>query len=174
MKILLHICCGVCATSVIERLRSESNEVSGLFYNPNIYPMEEYEKRLKATKKIAKKMKLVLFEGQYVPQEWFNLTKNYSEFPEGGLRCNICYEMRLKYTYDFCKSNNFDKFTTTLTVSPHKKSDIINEIGKKIGDKLFLETDFKKNNGFNRAIKIAKNWDLYRQNYCGCKYSMRS
>lgn len=173
MKVLLHICCSVCATSVIERLRSEGHDVVGLFYNPNIHPHEEYQKRLAEAKKVAEQMNFELVEGEYNTLDWFRLTDSYKNAPEGEKRCNICFEMRLKYTWKYLRSKNFDMFTTTLTVSPHKKSSKINEIGQNIGNSLFLAADFKKKDGFNRAIQLAKEMNLYHQHYCGCKYSMK-
>ncbi len=174
MKILLHICCGVCATSVVERLKSEGNKVVGIFYNPNIYPKEEYQKRLDDTKKIAKKMNFKLIESEYNSKKWFKLTEKNKDDPEGGQRCAICFEMRLKYVWNyFKKSKDFDKFTTTLSVSPHKDSKVINKLGEKIGKNKFIQANFKKKDGFLQAIKLSKQWNLYRQNYCGCIYSMK-
>ena len=171
MKILLHICCGVCATSVMERLRSEGHEVVGIFYNPNIYPKEEYIKRLQETKKIAKKDGFELIEGEYDHKKWLEMTKKNKEDPEGGDRCKICFDMRFKYVFN--QLQDFDAFTSTLTVSPHKNSKKINEIGKKIGGNKFMEADFKKKDGFLKAMQKAKEWNLYRQHYCGCEYSQK-
>ena len=173
MKIVLHICCGVCAASVVERLTLEGHEVRGLFYNPNIHPLEEYERRLEATYKVAKELNFPLEVPPYTPEEWFAETTSLENEPEGGRRCEVCFRLRLKKTYIYLKDYGWDAFTTTLTVSPHKSADVINQVGQEIGGDRFLARDFKKKAGFQRATEMAKEWTLYRQNYCGCIYSMR-
>lgn len=173
MKVVLHICCGVCAAGAAESLAGEGHEVTGFFYNPNIYPAEEYQKRLNVARKVAKELNFSLEEGPYIPEEWFNLTNALKEEPEGGRRCPVCYRLRLEKTCDYMVSSGADAFTTTLTISPHKSAQIINGIGLEIGDRKFLVRDFKKKDGFKRAMQLAKKWEFYRQDYCGCMYSMR-
>jgi len=171
MKVLLHVCCGVCAAGAAETLTAEGHEVTGFFYNPNIHPETEYQKRLDVARKVARELKFPLEEGPYVPAEWLVLTNSLKAEPEGGKRCPICYRMRLQKTFDYVSGCGADAFTTTLTISPHKQAQIINQIGQEVGDDKFLVRDFKKKDGFKRAVQLAKKWELYRQDYCGCVYS---
>ncbi|MFP4640825.1 MAG: epoxyqueuosine reductase QueH [Dehalococcoidia bacterium] len=173
MKVALHICCGVCAASVVERLVEEGHQVVGFFYNPNIHPAEEYERRLDATRKVSQELDFPLETGHYTPREWFAQTKGLEHEPEGGKRCEVCFRMRLAETYQFMNDIGADAFSTTLTVSPHKSAETVNAIGYEIGGDTFLARDFKKKDGFKRAKELAREWNLYRQNYCGCIYSMR-
>ena len=173
MKIVLHICCGVCAAGVVDRLISEGHEVRGLFYNPNIHPAEEYEKRLEVARKVARELNFPLAAGDYTPEEWFKETSSLENEPEGGRRCEVCCRIRLKETYLYLQGCGGDAFTTTLTVSPRKSADMINQTGKEIGGDRFLVRDFKKKAGFQRATELARKWNLYRQDYCGCLYSLR-
>ncbi|MEA3328748.1 MAG: epoxyqueuosine reductase QueH [Candidatus Omnitrophota bacterium] len=173
MKILLHICCAVCASACIEKLREEGNQVSGFFYNPNIHPEPEYLKRLNDLENFAKRLNFPFFIGKYDVGAWFKLTKGLEEEPEGRKRCEICFRTRLDETRRFAKQEGFDGFTTTLTVSPHKNSEAINRIGKTLAGSFFLERDFKKRDGFRRAIELSKKYRLYRQTYCGCIFSQR-
>ncbi|MFH0769686.1 MAG: epoxyqueuosine reductase QueH [Chloroflexota bacterium] len=173
MKIVLHICCGVCATSVVERLTSEGNEVRGLFYNPNIHPREEYERRLEVAHQVAKELNFPLGTGPYNPEDWFKETASLENEPEGGKRCEICFRLRLEKTYLYLQDYGWDAFTTTLTVSPTKSAEMINRAGREIGGESFLARDFKKKEGFKRATELARKWTLYRQDYCGCIYSLR-
>ncbi len=171
MKVLLHICCAVCATASIERLREEGNSVSGYFYNPNIHPQSEYLNRLKETKNLASKIGLSLIVGEYRVEDWFGPAKGLEDEPEGGRRCAVCFRLRLSQTCRLARQNGFDGFTTTLTVSPHKNSKTINNIGREIGGPFFLERDFKKREGFKKATTLSKKYGLYHQNYCGCIFS---
>ncbi len=173
MKIVLHICCGVCAAGVVERLALEGHEVSGLFFNPNIHPQEEYERRLEAAYKVAKELNFPLKAGSYTPEEWFEETSSLENEPEGGRRCKVCFTLRLRKTYLYLKECGGDAFTTTLTIGPQKSAAVVNQVGQEIGGDKFLVRDFKKKAGFQRATELAKKWALYRQNYCGCIYSMR-
>lgn len=174
MKIILHICCGVCAGGVVERLTSEGHQVRGLFYNPNIHPLAEYEKRLEAADKVAKELNFPLEAGPYIPEEWFQETSSLEKEPEGGKRCEVCFRLRLKQSYLYLMDCGGDAFTTTLTVSPRKLAKVVNQVGQEIGGDRFLVRDFKKQAGFQRATELAKKWALYQQNYCGCIYSLRS
>lgn len=172
-KVLLHICCGICALEAIEKLRKENFYVEGFFLNPNIHPEEEYLKRMKVTEDIAKIASINLTKGIYRSDFWFDLCDKYKNEPEGGKRCLLCYEMRLKEAFKICKLRKFDYFTTTLTISPHKKSRDIFDIGRKLGGESFLAIDFKKQDGFKKTIEKASRHSLYRQNYCGCIYSRK-
>jgi len=174
MKVLLHICCGVCAAGVVGRLTSEGHEVYGFFYNPNIHPKEEYERRLEAAYKVAEELDFPLEVGPYMPEEWFAETRSLENEPEGGRRCEVCFRHRLRKTYLYLQDSGLDAFTTTLTVSPHKSAVVVNQAGREIGGERFLVRDFKKKAGFQRATELARKWALHRQDYCGCIYSMRS
>ncbi len=173
MKIVLHICCGVCAAGVVDRLISEGHQVVGFFYNPNIHPLEEYNKRLDVTYQVAKELNFPLELAPYEPEEWFKATNSLENEPEGGRRCEVCFRLRLKTTYLYMKDCGGDAFTTTLTISPRKSADVINQVGKEIGGDRFLVRNLKKKDGFKRAIELSKKWALYRQDYCGCIYSLR-
>ncbi|MBM4447142.1 MAG: epoxyqueuosine reductase QueH [Chloroflexi bacterium] len=173
MKVVLHICCGVCAAGAVEALVTEEHEVLGFFYNPNIHPAEEYQKRLEAACKVAKELDFPLQAGPYTPEEWFDRTSSLKDEPEGGKRCQVCYRLRLEKTYDYMAACGADAFATTLTISPRKSAQAINNIGQEIGGDKFLMRDFKKKDGFKRAVQSAKRLELYRQNYCGCIYSIR-
>ncbi|PIP17524.1 MAG: hypothetical protein COX43_03880 [Parcubacteria group bacterium CG23_combo_of_CG06-09_8_20_14_all_35_9] len=174
-KILLHVCCGVCGIYTSEILKGLFKEVVLYFYNPNIHPREEYNRRLEATRKVAQIHNLKLIEGKYDPKVWFKLVTGLEEEPEGDKRCLICYEMRLKNTFKLALDKKFDYFATSLTVSPLKNFKIINEIGRKISQKensvKFLEANFKKDDGFKKSIILSNKHQLYRQNYCGCVFS---
>lgn len=173
MKIVLHICCGVCGAGVVDRLTKEGHEVLGFFYNPNIHPPEEYERRLAVARRVAKEFSFPLEVAPYTQEEWFAATKSLENEPEGGRRCEVCFRLRLNKTYEFLKNSKADAFTTTLTISPRKSAALVNRIGQEIGGEKFLARDFKKQAGFQRATELAKKWELYRQNYCGCIYSLR-
>jgi predicted adenine nucleotide alpha hydrolase (AANH) superfamily ATPase len=174
MKVLLHICCGVCAAGAAEQLISEGFEIVGYFYNPNIYPYEEYQRRLEATRKVADELDFLLEEGLYSADGWTAVTKILKEEPDGGKRCEVCFSYRLDDTYKRLVESDIDFFTTTLTIGPRKKADVVNGIGVDIGGERFLVRDFKKKAGFQRTTALAKEWGIYRQNYCGCIYSMPS
>ena len=180
--LLLHSCCGPCSTTCLERL-IEFFDVTIYFYNPNIQPKEEFDLRLESQKKFlsnCKKMKNVnLVVPEYNTNEFLNFI-DLQNFPERkherecGSRCSECYLLRLSATANYACKNNFDYWTTTLTVSPHKDSRLINEIGFELSksdlynNSKYLPSDFKKKNGYQRSIQLSKEYELYRQNYCGC------
>lgn len=174
-KILLHSCCGPCSTACIERLK-EFFDITILYYNPNIEPLEEYEKRKSEQKRLLEILNIDFLDCDYDNEYWRKMTKPFEDDLEGGRRCSVCFGIRLKYTAKIAVSLHYDYFGTTLTVSPHKNSDIINKIGDSVGRKngiKYLMADFKKRDGYKRSIELAKNYDLYRQDYCGCLYSKR-
>jgi predicted adenine nucleotide alpha hydrolase (AANH) superfamily ATPase len=173
MKILLHICCGVCAAGSAEILISEGHKLTGYYFNPNISPEIEYIKRLDAAKTAAEINSFPIIVPSYSPEKWLEKTNDLSQEPEGGRRCEVCFRIRLQATYDFMRENDFDVFTTTLTIGPRKSAETINRVGREIGGDKFLARDFKKNGGFQRAIQLAKQYQIYRQNYCVCVYSLR-
>ncbi len=174
-NILLHVCCGPCATSVVEKLKEKFNEITLFFYNPNIHPKKEYERRLDEVRKLAEKWKSKLIEGKYDIRRWFKMTYIYKHEPEKGKRCTLCYAMRMLEAAKLARELHLPYFTTTLTVSPLKDEKRIFHIGKILSEKFgvkFLEEDFKKKNGFKRSVEISKKLNIYRQNYCGCIYSL--
>ena len=163
--LLMHSCCGPCSTACIERLK-DYFDITVLYYNPNIEPLEEYNKRKETQKSVLRRLNIKYMDSDYDNGTFRLLTKELKDEPEGGKRCTVCFSLRLKETAKRAKENSFDYFTTTLTVSPHKNS----EIGEHVGVK-FLVADFKKREGYKRSIELSKEFDLYRQNYCGCLYS---
>ncbi len=173
MKVVLHICCGVCAAGAVEALAEEGHQVIGFFYNPNIHPVLEFQRRLGTAYKVAQKLNFPLEAGPYTPEEWLKMTNSLEHEPEGGKRCQVCYRLRLEETYSYMMDCGADAFATTLTISPHKSAQVINKIGQEVGGERFLVRDFRKKEGFKRAVQLARQWELYRQDYCGCIYSMR-
>ena len=173
MNVVLHVCCGVCAAGAAVQLIQEGYYVLGYFYNPNIYPFEEYQRRLQTAIEVANILHFPLREGLYTSEEWLRETESMKAEPEGGRRCLTCYRIRMRETFRYLELCEADYFTSTLSISPHKSSAAINRIGREIGGDKFLARDFKKKEGFNRASQLAKKWGLYRQNYCGCIYSIR-
>ena len=172
-KLLLHSCCGPCSSSVIERLR-DYFDITVIYYNPNIEPKEEYEKRKSEQLRLLNELGIKFMDIDYLNNEYHKKIKGYENEPENGFRCPLCFELRLDKTASKAKENNFDYFGTTLTVSPHKNSKIINEIGLKLEERYgvkFLLSDIKKEDGYKRSIELSKKYDLYRQDYCGCLYS---
>ena len=151
-----------------------------LFYNPNISPAAEYQKRVDEIKRLISELpaknKISLIEGQYLPEEFYTSVKGLENEPEGGKRCHVCYELRLHEAAVVAKELGYDYFTTTLSISPLKDANKLNEIGKKLSDEYaisYLYSDFKKKNGYKRSIELSKEYKLYRQNFCGCVFSKR-
>jgi epoxyqueuosine reductase len=173
MKVALHICCAVCAAGAAERLQQEGHQVQGFFYNPNIYPEEEYLRRLENAQKVAMELHFPLTAGPYLPDDWSQLTAPLAGEPEGGRRCPVCFRMRLEKTYEFMQESACEIFTSTLTMGSNKPADLIGRLGREVGGGRFLPQDFKKKEGFKRAGELARQWGLYRQHYCGCRYSLR-
>lgn len=181
-KLLLHSCCAPCSTAVIERL-CDDFEITILYYNPNIFPEEEYLKRkneeIKYIDIFNKKnpsKKVEMMDCDYESEKFYEAVKGLENEREGGARCPVCFKLRLEKTGKLAKESNFDIFGTTLTVSPHKNAEQINFIGKTIGENLgveFLESNFKKQDGYKRSIELSKENNLYRQNYCGCEFALR-
>lgn len=173
--ILLHICCAPDATSVFERLK-EKYTVTGFFHNPNIHPEEEYRKRLKDAEFVAETMNFPLEIPPYYPQKWLEAVKGLEQQPERGERCRICFKFNLRATAKKALQSGIPYFTTTLTLSPHKKTADIFEAGKVAAAEFgpeFAAIDFKKKDGFKRSLIISREMNLYRQNYCGCCFSQR-
>lgn len=175
-KILLHACCGICSAYPVSFLKDAGYEVIVYFYNPNIYPDTEYQKRLEAEKTLCENFGVELIVEEYNQEEFFNYVKGFETEPEKGLRCDKCFELRLMKTASKAKELGIDNFTTSIVISPHKNFQKLSKIGEEIASKTginFLAIDFKKKDGFLKTNKIANSLSLYRQNYCGCKFSMR-
>ncbi len=176
-KLLLHVCCAPCSSYVLEYLYSKF-DITAFFYNPNITIREEYEKRIGELKRFVSEAPfakdVAVVEGVYNPERFIEISKNLENEPERGIRCYKCYELRLREAAVYALEHNYDLFTTTLSISPHKNAGWLNEIGMRLSDELgidYLYSDFKKKNGYARSIQLSKEYGLYRQNYCGCVYS---
>lgn len=178
--LLLHSCCAPCSSYVIEYL-SQYFKITVYYYNPNISPKEEYCYRAGEQEKLIGSMpvknKVSFVEGDYASEEFYKLCRGLENAPEGGERCVRCFEMRLKKTAELAAAENFDYFTTTLTISPLKDAQLINDTGKRLADEYgveYLFSDFKKKEGYKRSIELSKKYKLYRQNYCGCIFSKKA
>lgn len=178
-KLLLHSCCGPCSSYVLEYL-SDFFEISVLYYNPNIYPKEEFYFRSKEQEDLINKMKtknkISFISLGHKDEDFYKKIKGFEKEKEGGKRCKKCFELRLEFTGNHAKEHSFDYFTTTLSISPHKNSQLLNQIGKEISEKVnvkYLYSDFKKKEGFKRSTILSQIYGIYRQDYCGCEYSLR-
>ncbi|GFP21241.1 epoxyqueuosine reductase [Candidatus Hakubella thermalkaliphila] len=172
-SLLLHVCCAPCSTHVIQLLKHDF-EVTPYFYNTNIHPQEEYERRFKEMMGLAEKIGVKLIQGEYDLERWFKATKGYENEREGGKRCEIGYYLRLEQTAIFASQSGYEYFTTTLSISPHKKAAVINFIGEDLACRYglnFYSADFKKKDGYKISCQLSKEYGLYRQDYCGCVYS---
>lgn len=175
--LLLHSCCAPCSSYVLEYL-SKYFKITVLYYNPNIYPIDEYNYRIKEQLRLIEELKtenkISFIPTKYEPDKFYSIAKGLESEPEGGKRCINCYELRLREAAKYAKEGNFMYFTTTLSISPMKNSAKLNELGRKIAveeDLLYLYSDFKKKNGYLRSIELSKEHNLYRQDYCGCIFS---
>lgn len=176
-SLLLHICCAPCNSYVLEYL-NDYFDITVFFYNPNISYEDEYKKRvneeLKFLKAFPLKNAVKFVEGKYDPESFYAMAKGRESLPEGGERCYSCYELRLKEAAIYASQNKFDYYTTSLSISPYKNADWLNEIGTRLGKEYgveYLVSDFKKKNGYKRSIELSRLYNLYRQDYCGCVYS---
>jgi len=185
-KVFLHSCCAPCSSFCMEYLRRYF-DVTVFYFNPNIMQEEEYRKRVAEQKRLIDAYnqleadregnslcRISFVEGEYDVARYLQAVQGLEDAPEGGSRCGRCFELRLRETARVAKEMGMDYFTTTLTISPLKNAQLINEIGNRIGEEFgiaFLPSDFKKNNGYLRSIELSKEYDLYRQNYCGCDFS---
>ena len=185
-RLLLHSCCAPCSSYVLVYL-SRYFEITVFFYNPNITEQEEYHKRMQEQKRLIAELNkertqgeerfpIHVIEGEYEPDAFWQISQGKESEPEGGARCFACYTMRLKKTAQLASEKEFDFFTTTLSISPMKNAEKLNEIGKKLGESYgvpYLLSDFKKKNGYLTSIELSRKYCLYRQDYCGCIYSAK-
>lgn len=176
-KLLMQACCAPCSSYVLEYL-CDYFDITLLFYNPNISPKSEYFFRAEELKRLVNEMPLrfkpEIIVCDYDNTSFFNMSKGLENLPEGSKRCFLCYRLRLEEAAKYAKAHNFDFFCTTLSISPHKNAEKLNEIGGELSEKYgvkYLYSDFKKKNGYKRSIELSKEYNLYRQNYCGCIYS---
>lgn len=175
--LLLHSCCAPCSSYVLEYL-SNFFDITVYYYNPNIYPDQEFVRRVEEQKKFIENFKaknsISFIKGEYQKERFYSISKGLEDENEGGERCTRCYELRLRETAIKAKEGKFDYFTTTLSISPHKDAQRLNSIGKILEEEYgvkYLYSDFKKKEGFKRSIELSKIYGLYRQNYCGCVFS---
>ena len=178
-ELLLHACCAPCSSAVLERIANHF-KISIFYYNPNITDEDEYNKRITEIKKLISivhpKYEISLIEGKYEPEKFFEMAKGLEKEPERGKRCYKCYELRLSETAKIAEELGFKYFCTTLTLSPHKNVNWLNEIGEELNNKYqttYLYSDFKKKEGYKRSIILSKEYGLYRQDYCGCIFSKK-
>lgn len=180
-RLLIHSCCAPCSSYCLLYL-SQYFDITCFFYNPNISPVEEYDKRVKEIKRFISEingeysLSIEFMEGEYEPERFYEMAKGLEDAPEGGERCFACYRMRLEEAAKLAVKIGADYFTTTLSISPLKNAEKINEIGEELADIYevsHLPSDFKKKNGYKTSIELSRKYDLYRQNYCGCVYSKR-
>ena len=178
-RLLLHSCCAPCSSYVLEYL-SRYFEITVYFYNPNIDQPMEYKRRVKEQERLIASMDFIhpvtLETGAYEPEEFHRIVRGLEKEPEGGARCFKCYELRLQEAAKVAQAGRFDYFTTTLSISPLKNAEKLNEIGEKLAKEYrvaYLPSDFKKKNGFKRSVELSEKYGLYRQDYCGCNYSQK-
>lgn len=178
-KLLLHSCCAPCSSYVLEYL-SNYFYITVLYYNPNIYPEDEYYHRAAEQKRFIKefptKYPVTFVEGNFEPERFYETVKGYENIREGGERCFRCYELRLREAAEYAKKLNCDYFTTTLSISPMKNAVKLNEIGGRLAEEYgipYLYSDFKKRDGYKRSTVISEEYGMYRQDYCGCVFSKR-
>ncbi len=173
-RLLLHSCCGPCSTVPLQRLRDRFETVV-FFYGPNIHPRGEYLSRLESQRTVCERMGIELIEGSYRPAEWGRAVRPYRDLPEGSLRCESCYRLRMVETARRAREGGFDFFSVTLTVSRHKNSKVLERIGREVARAEgigYLAEDFKKKDGYNQSIRRSRELGLRRQDYCGCSISL--
>lgn len=170
-KILLHICCGVCCSQAVKKLQEDGYEVVGYFFNPNIRPQEEYARRLQAAQQACASLGIQLIEGEYDAASWDEAVKGLETEPEGGKRCPVCFRLRIRRTLEKAGQLGITRVASTLSISPHKDTALINAIGLELGPGVFAPYDFKKQDGFRKTSDFARQLNIYRQHYCGCRFS---
>ena len=175
-QVLLHACCAICSGYPIQKLQELGYDPIVYFFNPNIHPEVEYQKRLDAQKQLCDSLKCELIIEDYTPNMYKEIMSGFSDYQEGSVRCKRCFEQRLLRTIQKAKELGIDKYTTSISVSPHKNFQFIKEVTENLSAYFqpeFLAIDFKKENGFLKTNQISKDLSLYRQNYCGCEVSMQ-
>lgn len=177
MNILLHDCCAPCGAQVVQELKKSGHNVTIYFYNPNIAPEDEYKLRLAEMERYAKKTGTPLIIGKYEHDEWLEFIKGLENEPEKGKRCEKCFQKRLSEVAQRASEDGFDAYASTLTISPHKDAELVNKIGHEFADFYglkFIDTVWRKNEGYKKSCDISKEEDFHRQDYCGCEFSIRS
>lgn len=172
-KLLLHSCCAPCSSACIERLK-DAFDLTVYYYNPNIDTISEYNARKEEQQRLCKELQIDCIVEDHLQADFYTAVNGKEDLPEGGARCTICYELRLKKTAKKAIELGYEYFATTLTVSPLKDADRLNRIGERIQEELsikYLPSDFKKKGGYQRSIELSREYNLYRQNYCGCEFS---
>ena len=175
-KLLLHSCCAPCSSACIERIK-DFFDLAVYYYNPNLDAAIEFNLRAYEQKRLCAEFGIECIVEDYNPEEFLRVAKGYENAKEGGARCAKCFYLRLKKTAEKAKEMGYEYFTTTLTVSPLKNAEVINAIGNSVANEVgvkFLPTDFNKRNGYHRSIELSREYELYRQNYCGCEFSKNS
>jgi len=175
-RLLVHVCCAPDALYVFGLLKDDY-DVSGFFSNPNIHPRSEHDLRLDEARRVARAAGVALLEDGYDPDAWLALTGKFKDEPEKGRRCDVCYADRLRRTAERAAREGFDAFATVMSLSPWKKAAVMNRIGRQFAARFkvaFLEADFKKKDGFKKSVDLSKAHGLYRQDYCGCVYSLEA
>ncbi|MCI7738364.1 MAG: epoxyqueuosine reductase QueH [Lachnospiraceae bacterium] len=176
-RLFLHSCCAPCSSYVLEYL-SEHFAITVFYFNPNIAPEEEYRKRVEEQKRLIEQLPAVypiqFLEGRYEPEEFYSRVRGLEKEPEGGARCRVCFELRLEEAARLAAEGGYDYYTTTLSISPLKNAQVLAQVAMEMGEKwgvAWLPSDFKKKEGYKRSIQLSSEYDLYRQNYCGCVFS---
>lgn len=179
-RLLLHSCCAPCSSYVLEYL-SRYFEITVFYYNPNIYPPEEFGKRVEEQKRLIAQLPaehpISFLDGPYEPERFYEMARGLEQVPEGGARCFKCYRLRLTETAEMARAGKYDYFTTTLSISPLKNAEKLNEIGGQLAKDYgvdYLYSDFKKRNGYKRSTELSREYGLYRQDYCGCEFSAKA
>lgn len=178
-SLLLHSCCAPCSSYVLEYL-SQYFRITVFYYNPNIYPESEYRMRVQEQMRFIEALPtrypVTFAEGAYIPKDFYDCAKGMEKLPEGGERCFACYRLRLSEAARAAKEKGCDYFATTLSISPLKNAEKLNEIGEQLAEEYavnWLPNDFKKKNGYKRSTELSKEYGMYRQDYCGCIYSLK-
>jgi epoxyqueuosine reductase len=176
-RLLFHVCCGPCSIALFEELKEQFDEVVAYFYNPNIHPEKEYHKRKAEVERLCLDAKVSSVEGEYDMKQWFEKTNEFKENNEGGQRCRVCFDMRIAQAMQYAREHEFDTVATSITSGRNKKADVINPIGASLSEKyniVFLEADWKKGGRQEKGLALTKEKEVYRQEYCGCVYSLKA
>jgi epoxyqueuosine reductase len=176
MKVLLHACCAPCGGQVIKELQEGGHKVIVYYYNPNVFPEDEYKLRMNEVERYTKEMGVKLIKGKYEHDEWLEFVKGLETEPEKGKRCEKCFQKRLGEAAQRASEEGCEAYTSTLTISPHKPAEMVNRIGQEFADFYglqYIDTIWRKNDGYKKSCEICEKHDFHRQDYCGCEFSIR-